>query len=686
MEQSDYRLAAVLYIDIAGFRDMMAADERASLELLTEYNRAVTRVAGEFHGSVIKTDADALLLDFPSTVDAFRCVEAVLPAIASIGPVPGSTGERTLEARAGLHTGDVYFRENDALGEGVAIAGGLRRIARPGALAVSAEVYHQIRGKLVSIPVHEYGERRIDGVDRPITVYELGMDGEPVGGNGQTGHAGTAGAAGAAGHAGATTGSTSGGTGDARFEEIRRAVREWIRAHGRRPTAADLAVARGALAALTPGDMQRLVASGLVQSASGGGDSSSAARSRDAGPQWESAEDDEFDRDSRSPGARILKGLKRILKQSGRSDAEVYQAYREEFARRMKGERAGLAGHTTSFIGVNAMLIAIWFFTGAGFPWYLFPLLGWGIGYVSHRISVDARETEFSQVEAMDRPTRRQLSLHRELWKSRRKFRGHVASTGMTAALLGTINVVTGVGFPWALIPIGFMTIGALGHWRQATREQAELVEELDRSGFALPDSWRKRRGGANRLAGGGIGGAGAAGGAGDGADPATAARSIRAELLRDIKSMKETPKSLGDDFKSVLDTYVTQIESLSAALQEIDRLIADIPIADLDANRRRLEAQVAACADERLAAEYRRSIEQIDSQRRSYSELNTEREMLALRAENAVGALKQLRIDVARARSTRSRTAETSLEDLRSRSSELSQYLSDLREAYEEL
>ena len=100
----------------------------------------------------------------------------------------------------------------------------------------------------------------------------------------------------------------------------------------------------------------------------------------------------------------------------------------------------------------------------------------------------------------------------------------------------------------------------------------------------------------------------------------------------------------------------------------------------------RRAKDVEAGFVDDRLAAEYRRSIEQIDGQRQSFSELKTEREMLSLRTDTAVGALKQLKIDVVRARSSRSRAAETSLEDLRSRSTELSRYLSDLREAYEEL
>jgi hypothetical protein len=351
----------------------------------------------------------------------------------------------------------------------------------------------------------------------------------------------------------------------------------------------------------------------------------------------------------------------------------VAEAYRNEFSRRMKAERAGLAGHTTAYIGVNTLLIGLWAWSGTSFPWFLIPALGWGIGYVSHRVAVKARERELEQVESMRTPTRRQLRLHRRLWKIRRGYRGHLASNGMTMALLGTINIITGTTFPWALIPIGFMGMGLVAHRRKTRDEEAEVLQELDASGLSL-----------GVVNGGGSRRRVSSESAPD--SPAAEAKAIRGELLKELRSMKEAERPLGSDFKDVLNTYVEQIEALDTALREVDSLVAGIPISDLEGDRRRLEEQLSRCDDSRLAAEYRRSIEQIDTQRQSYSELKAEREMLALRTNTAVGALKQLKIDVVRARSSRGRVAESSLEDLRARSTDLSRYLSDLREAYEEL
>jgi hypothetical protein len=287
----------------------------------------------------------------------------------------------------------------------------------------------------------------------------------------------------------------------------------------------------------------------------------------------------------------------------------------------------------------------------------------------------------------MNDPTREQLQLHRRLWKVRRNFRSHFASNVMTMALLGTINFITGTAFPWALIPAGFMALGLVTHRRTSRQEADQIREELDLSGFALPAGWdagsasRKVGSSGGRASGGGRPNEGRGGN-----DPASRARAIRAELLAEIQDMAEAQQPLGEDFRDVLDTYVSQIEAMSSALVEIDQLIAGIPLQELAVDRRRLAAQIDGATDPRLAAEYRRSIEQIDVQIESHRELQTEREVLTVRTNTAIGALKQLRIDVARARNSRNRTAEMPLEELRQRSDDLRTFLNDLRDAYDEI
>lgn len=42
--------------------------------------------------------------------------------------------------------------------------------------------------------------------------------------------------------------------------------------------------------------------------------------------------------------------------------------------------------HATTWLTVNVLLFVIWLVTGAGFPWFLFPALGWGVPLAIHAV------------------------------------------------------------------------------------------------------------------------------------------------------------------------------------------------------------------------------------------------------------------------------------------------------------
>lgn len=61
-------------------------------------------------------------------------------------------------------------------------------------------------------------------------------------------------------------------------------------------------------------------------------------------------------------------------------------AFREREARQIRRRRAFLV-HAAIWAAVNLMLVIIWLITGGGHPWFVYPLLGWGIGVVAHGAS-----------------------------------------------------------------------------------------------------------------------------------------------------------------------------------------------------------------------------------------------------------------------------------------------------------
>jgi len=68
-----------------------------------------------------------------------------------------------------------------------------------------------------------------------------------------------------------------------------------------------------------------------------------------------------------------------------RAEAETRRRRQERAAR---GNRASFRIHATVFVAVQLMLVVVWALTGAGYPWFLFPLFGWGIGLAAHFASI----------------------------------------------------------------------------------------------------------------------------------------------------------------------------------------------------------------------------------------------------------------------------------------------------------
>ena len=64
-------------------------------------------------------------------------------------------------------------------------------------------------------------------------------------------------------------------------------------------------------------------------------------------------------------------------------DEFALAAFREREARQILKRRTFYL-HLAVYLAVQVMLVAIWALVGGGFPWFLFPLLGWGVGLVAH--------------------------------------------------------------------------------------------------------------------------------------------------------------------------------------------------------------------------------------------------------------------------------------------------------------
>jgi hypothetical protein len=72
---------------------------------------------------------------------------------------------------------------------------------------------------------------------------------------------------------------------------------------------------------------------------------------------------------------------------------------RQRALKHLKAKR-DLQAHVIAYVTVNLMLVGIWWVTGVGFFWPIFPILGWGIGLAFNVWDVMSPEPGPAEVEA----------------------------------------------------------------------------------------------------------------------------------------------------------------------------------------------------------------------------------------------------------------------------------------------
>src|SRR3979409_41419 len=109
------RLAAIVSADIAGDSLLMGRDESGTLAALQARRRDIVdpQIAA-YGGRIVKTTGDGLLLEFPSVVDAVRCVVDVQRGMAERNA--DLPPEQRIDLRIGINVGDIIIDGEDIHG------------------------------------------------------------------------------------------------------------------------------------------------------------------------------------------------------------------------------------------------------------------------------------------------------------------------------------------------------------------------------------------------------------------------------------------------------------------------------------------------------------------------------------------------------------------------------------------
>ncbi len=154
-----------MFTDIVGYSAIMSEDESKALEVLNRNRTIQKSLIKKFQGVWLKEIGDGVLVSFTTVSDAVFCAAAIQQACEN---------EPDLKLRIGIHQGEVVFENNDVFGEGVNIASRIEALAPPGAIYVSAAVYHNISNRK-EIEAVFIEEASLKNISHPVKLYQVNI-------------------------------------------------------------------------------------------------------------------------------------------------------------------------------------------------------------------------------------------------------------------------------------------------------------------------------------------------------------------------------------------------------------------------------------------------------------------------------------------------------------------------------
>lgn len=168
------RVATIVAADLVGYSRLMAADEVGTISRLREVRaRLVDPAISDNGGRIFKTMGDGLLVEFPSPLQALRCVTLIQDTMARTESGPE---DAQLKFRIGMNHGDVLGDGGDILGDGVNVAARLESLSAPGGAVVSRSVHDYVLGKL-DVAMTPMGPQRLKNIPNAVEAWRLNLVG-----------------------------------------------------------------------------------------------------------------------------------------------------------------------------------------------------------------------------------------------------------------------------------------------------------------------------------------------------------------------------------------------------------------------------------------------------------------------------------------------------------------------------
>ncbi|OHD26903.1 MAG: hypothetical protein A2086_10665 [Spirochaetes bacterium GWD1_27_9] len=690
MANEEYRLAAIMFTDIHGFSRMMESNEKATLQLLKYHNNLVSDLVKKHNGNVIKTIGDAFLVVFNNTTNAVLCSIDIQKELYEYNKNL-EKGKENLFIRIGVHLGDVYFLENDVLGEGINIASRLQSLSKPGRICISQDVYNQVLNK-VNAEFISLGKAKLKNISKEIIAYEIMTDfsddstmenkfsqqenifeqksqnfnRENV--NEQT---------------------------NQKFDQKKAEedIVNHIRFFDRRISVNEIEKYAPDVKEFLKPILEKLTEKGVLTKIE--------KENGEAEYGISDMKDLSKLRDLRE--LRKLRRLKRVFEDKKEIvvDEEV-----DKFVKTTKEMAFGFIPHSISFIFVNLLLYFINMATSPGHPWFLYLLGGWSIGLANHFAVMILNIFHLPKLLNNKDASLEKFKLLQKDHNINTGLVGNIVSFITVNAYLIMIYCITsGVPlqkllelnptnmftffsefkiFPWFIFPIFGWGIGFVSHFfkfigdKISVSKQLRLIKKTQKENITINENVRKEEYKTEKKEDKKI--------VIDKDNFIGQALMIKESLIKKLKSENKIKDKIGLEIIPMIENFINKIKELVELKREIAEVMGDFSIEEVENHLKNLKNKILNIQDENLRNEYQKSIDQHEKQRKSIEELKNQKEIIDLRLMSSLTSLKQLQIDFARIKGIYSQEDNSSIRSFEETSKDLSNYVENIKNSYRNL
>lgn len=634
MSSDEIRLCAIMHAEIASPDSLLARGKEEALAAFAQFREAIRAATESKGGRVLESSRGEAIASFDTSSSAIQAALVIQKAMSS-----------DIKVKIGINVGDVLFAEDGAIGSTADIAEELVRAVPSGGICVSAAALQaspSIKKNATSVVLEMPSGEKIEAF-RLEESDERGARSNPA----EQAQTQSTAKSGQDRQKGQETGPVSGfqdaSASMPSFESIKREIFDEIKRTGRRPSSDEAWAYLGKYGQSAWDVISSLAEAGIL---------------RDSYHHGHYHSDEVAE--------RVREKINRKL---SRKLANGFATYRAELSKTADRLRHSIAPSIISFIGVNAALNYVNVTYANQVPWAAAVGAMWFFALV-HRFFRAAQSRRIArEAEEIASLDTNQLKEYKAINKERSRFLSRFFSFFSVSSLFFFINQFSDQKTPWFIIPTAVMAISLIVHSIEYKARMPRRIRQFFES-----------IGPASRASSSAAGENVNYASLGPYAEVYTQAAKDADACLAAFKKM--SPNETPEAEKSV-KAGMDQILLLASTLNELDGLIASMPLKELEKDRVSIETKKRN-ASPTLAAEYDTSLAEIDAQFKGHQSLLERKESLEIKLHSMTNQFRQLSLDLASAHAADAQSKldsqHAALENLSKKAEEIRISIEDMR------